>query len=312
MSASSCTRTTGQLAGRAAHRRPVHRERLYEHRRAQIPYLRRKVDAVIGRAGFDPASYSGRALINVLESYPRDELFQVDVDTLLSLRHRHPETVRAAARPRACRASTSSTASSRCSSTSRRTATTRTVRQRVGEFLAKRLRGPPLGRLSGLSRKARWRARITSSAATAARRRTSTATTLEARHRGDRAHLGRRAARCAAATTTGAAAPGARDALSPTRSRPPTARLSRRRTRIADIGDRSSGSTTSSPRAVDLLPARRRRREPRQLKIFTRGAAVPLSRAGADARKFRLQGRQRADLPHQRRRRRHAAPTCTT
>ena len=47
-----------------------------------IPYLRRKIDSVIRRAGFDPSSHSGKALVNVLESYPRDELFQLDEDTL--------------------------------------------------------------------------------------------------------------------------------------------------------------------------------------------------------------------------------------
>ena len=47
-----------------------------------IPYLRRKVDSIIERAGFDPNSHSGKALVNVLENYPRDELFQIDEDTL--------------------------------------------------------------------------------------------------------------------------------------------------------------------------------------------------------------------------------------
>ena len=47
-----------------------------------IPYLRRKVDAVVRRAGFDPDGHSGKALVNVLENYPRDELFQLDDDTL--------------------------------------------------------------------------------------------------------------------------------------------------------------------------------------------------------------------------------------
>jgi len=47
-----------------------------------IPYLRRKTDGVIRRAGFDPASHSGKALVNVLETYPRDELFQIDEATL--------------------------------------------------------------------------------------------------------------------------------------------------------------------------------------------------------------------------------------
>ena len=47
-----------------------------------IPYLRRKVDAVFRRTGLDPEGHSGKALVNVLESYPRDELFQIDEDTL--------------------------------------------------------------------------------------------------------------------------------------------------------------------------------------------------------------------------------------
>jgi glutamate dehydrogenase len=47
-----------------------------------IPYLRRKVDHIISRAGFDPGSHSGKALVNVLEQYPRDELFQIDEETL--------------------------------------------------------------------------------------------------------------------------------------------------------------------------------------------------------------------------------------
>jgi len=49
-----------------------------------IPYLRRKLAAVERHAGFDAASHSGKALANVLEHYPRDELFQVDEDTLYS------------------------------------------------------------------------------------------------------------------------------------------------------------------------------------------------------------------------------------
>ncbi len=47
-----------------------------------IPYLRRKIANVEERAGFDPKSHSGKALANVLEHYPRDELFQIDEDTL--------------------------------------------------------------------------------------------------------------------------------------------------------------------------------------------------------------------------------------
>jgi glutamate dehydrogenase len=47
-----------------------------------IPYLRRKLASVEQRAGFDPNSHSGKALANVIEQYPRDELFQIDEDTL--------------------------------------------------------------------------------------------------------------------------------------------------------------------------------------------------------------------------------------
>src|SRR5436305_2599416 len=47
-----------------------------------IPYLRRKVDHVVARAGFDAEGHSGKALVNVLETYPRGELFQIDAETL--------------------------------------------------------------------------------------------------------------------------------------------------------------------------------------------------------------------------------------
>ena len=55
---------------------------LYASVARTIPWLRRRIDTVLARAGFDPASYAGRALLAVLENYPRDELFQLDDDTL--------------------------------------------------------------------------------------------------------------------------------------------------------------------------------------------------------------------------------------
>lgn len=54
----------------------------YTNTTSEVPYLRHKVAKVVARAGFDPASYAGRGLLNVLESYPRDELFQIDEETL--------------------------------------------------------------------------------------------------------------------------------------------------------------------------------------------------------------------------------------
>ena len=49
---------------------------------AEIPILRRKVETVLERAGFPRGSHSGKDLLAILESYPRDELFQVDVEDL--------------------------------------------------------------------------------------------------------------------------------------------------------------------------------------------------------------------------------------
>ncbi|ESR26406.1 NAD-glutamate dehydrogenase [Lutibaculum baratangense] len=48
-----------------------------------IPYLRRKAEYVFAKAGFDPDSHSGKRLQNILETFPRDELFQIDEETLL-------------------------------------------------------------------------------------------------------------------------------------------------------------------------------------------------------------------------------------
>ncbi|WP_439271914.1 NAD-glutamate dehydrogenase [Pseudochrobactrum sp. HB0163] len=47
-----------------------------------IPYLRGKAEAVIARLGFNTADHSGKALVRVLEDYPRDDMFQIDVDAL--------------------------------------------------------------------------------------------------------------------------------------------------------------------------------------------------------------------------------------
>ena len=47
-----------------------------------VPVLRRKVAAVVDRAGFLPASHDHKDLLAILETYPRDDLFQIDVDTL--------------------------------------------------------------------------------------------------------------------------------------------------------------------------------------------------------------------------------------
>jgi len=55
----------------------------YSANPAEIPLLRRKVGDVVARAGMSPGSHAGKALINILETYPRDELFQTSADDLL-------------------------------------------------------------------------------------------------------------------------------------------------------------------------------------------------------------------------------------
>src|SRR5476651_531058 len=53
------------------------------HAMAQhVPLLRARVEGVVHRAGLDPDGHDGKSLLSILESYPRDELFQIDVDTL--------------------------------------------------------------------------------------------------------------------------------------------------------------------------------------------------------------------------------------
>ncbi|AUZ35283.1 glutamate dehydrogenase [Arthrobacter sp. PGP41] len=47
-----------------------------------IPIVREKVDAVLRSAGFPPDSHSGKDLLGILETYPRDELFQIEVPDL--------------------------------------------------------------------------------------------------------------------------------------------------------------------------------------------------------------------------------------
>ncbi|GAA5108049.1 NAD-glutamate dehydrogenase [Bartonella jaculi] len=48
----------------------------------QIPFLKEKAKTIIQRLGYNRADYSGKSLISVLETYPRDEMFRSDIDTL--------------------------------------------------------------------------------------------------------------------------------------------------------------------------------------------------------------------------------------
>jgi glutamate dehydrogenase len=49
---------------------------------SQIPFLRHKVQTVIARSGFAPGSHLAKALANMLDTFPRDELFQIGATQL--------------------------------------------------------------------------------------------------------------------------------------------------------------------------------------------------------------------------------------
>ncbi|MGY4773268.1 NAD-glutamate dehydrogenase [Kribbella sp. CWNU-51] len=51
----------------------------------QVPVLRRKALELFRMTGFDPNSHSGKGLLDVLETYPRDELLQAPVEDLLPI-----------------------------------------------------------------------------------------------------------------------------------------------------------------------------------------------------------------------------------
>jgi glutamate dehydrogenase len=55
---------------------------VYAENPRQVPLLRRKLADVIERAAFLPSGHSGKALASILESYPRDELLQIDTEDL--------------------------------------------------------------------------------------------------------------------------------------------------------------------------------------------------------------------------------------
>ncbi|MFF3496554.1 NAD-glutamate dehydrogenase [Streptomyces sp. NPDC002795] len=51
----------------------------------RVPVIRRKVAEVLKGAGFTPNSHDGRDLMQIMETYPRDELFQTPPDELRSI-----------------------------------------------------------------------------------------------------------------------------------------------------------------------------------------------------------------------------------
>jgi glutamate dehydrogenase len=57
----------------------------YTESLTRIPVIRVKAKQVVDRSGFAPQSHTGKALMDVLETYPRDELFQTPIDELVPI-----------------------------------------------------------------------------------------------------------------------------------------------------------------------------------------------------------------------------------
>ena len=57
----------------------------YDRAATQVPLLRRKVANALNRAGKAEGSHNHKRLKNILENYPRDELFQITEDELLEI-----------------------------------------------------------------------------------------------------------------------------------------------------------------------------------------------------------------------------------
>ncbi|HEV2361066.1 MAG TPA: NAD-glutamate dehydrogenase domain-containing protein, partial [Acidimicrobiales bacterium] len=60
----------------------LYTSRVYKQWPEEIPFVRRAAKAVIDRAGLADDSFSGKALREIIDEYPRDELFQMNADEL--------------------------------------------------------------------------------------------------------------------------------------------------------------------------------------------------------------------------------------
>jgi len=57
----------------------------YNQSPKEIPLLRGKVRRTVESSGFPPSSHDGKALVNILETFPRDELFQIAEEELFHI-----------------------------------------------------------------------------------------------------------------------------------------------------------------------------------------------------------------------------------
>lgn len=61
------------------------RQRVYNSSVLQIPYLHKKAQILLEKAKTTPIHYLGKSILNILENFPRDDLFQISEDMLYEM-----------------------------------------------------------------------------------------------------------------------------------------------------------------------------------------------------------------------------------
>lgn len=63
----------------------LYTSRVFRESCRDIPLLKRKVDEIFSRAGLNERSHGGKSLLQILEVYPREELFQTQIEDLYNI-----------------------------------------------------------------------------------------------------------------------------------------------------------------------------------------------------------------------------------
>ena len=134
---SGSTRRRGDRG--AAFPRAVHLLGLQHERLRRSPWSAARSRYVMEQAGFPEGSHNGKDLLEILETYPRDELFQIERRSSSRSRWASSTSRSASGSGSSCGA-TPTGASSRAWSSSRATATTPTIRRAHAAHPAARLR----------------------------------------------------------------------------------------------------------------------------------------------------------------------------
>ena len=265
--------------------RPLHAHRLPARARARSRSCAARSTRCSSAPRFPPGSHDEKALLEILETYPRDELFQISDDELFDDRDGDPRTSASASACGCSCAATRSGASCRCLvfvprdrfNTENRAADRGDPRARRFGAASDRLhdarvrvgaRAPPLRRLR----------------ASRARCPTTTSREIETLHRRGDALVGRRPATRRWSRSTARSAATRSSGATATRSRPPTATTGSPRSAVADIERIEELPERGRPRHQPLPPARGGAAARCALKLFRSGAAARALRRAADVR----------------------------